>query len=123
MADSAFATSFARETWGLYGVGIALVALRFVARLRRFGIAGLKVDDYFMINAGFWYTLLCVAFNKIASGGGSNLMTEMELAALTPESHRERVAGSKWVFVSEHSMIMCVWSCKVCMLVLYAAIT
>jgi hypothetical protein len=33
------------------------------------------------------------------------------------------VRGSKWVFVSEHSFILCVWSLKACMLVIYARIT
>lgn len=50
-------------------------------------------------------------------------MTDEDVAALTPESFAERTAGSKWVFVSEHSMILTIWSCKVCMLVLYASIT
>lgn len=76
-----------------------------------------------MLNGVIWYTILCVAFNSIASGGGSNLMTEEEVEQLTPEIFAERTAGSKWVFVSEHSMILAIWSTKVCMLVLYTNIT
>ena len=76
-----------------------------------------------MLNGVFWYTLLCIAFNKIVTGGGSNFMTAEQQAALTPKTIAERVTGSKWVFVSEHAMILTVWSMKVCMLVLYSRLT
>lgn len=102
----------------------ALVDLQFsIARIRRFGIRNLQLDDYVMANGVIWYTVLCVAFNQIAVGGGSNLMTQDDIDALTPEITASRIAGSKWVFVSEHSMMLTIWSMKVCMLVLYASIT
>jgi len=76
-----------------------------------------------MVFAVVWYTILCVALNEVASGGGSNLMTEEDIKNLTPESHAERVRGSKWVFVSEHAMVLTIWSLKACMLIIYARIT
>lgn len=76
-----------------------------------------------MLNGVVWYTILCIAFNKVASGGGSNFMTPEEEAALTPEIIKERISGSKWVVVSEHSMLIAIWSMKACMLHLYASIT
>jgi hypothetical protein len=94
-----------------------------VARLRRLGIRHLQIDDYVMAFGLIWYTILCVALNKVTSGGGSNLMTPADIAALTPAIYEERVRGSKWVFVSEHAFILTVWSCKACMLVIYARIT
>lgn len=66
--------------------------------------------------------MLCVAFNQILEGAGSNLMTDEEIAALTPEIKAQRVLGSKWVFVTEHAMLLTVWSMKAAMLVLYARI-
>lgn len=92
-------------------------------RIRRLNIKGLKADDYVMINGLVWYTILCVAFNQIASGGGSNLLAPGELGTLTPENIEERIRGSKWVLVSEHAMVLTVWSMKACMLMLYASIT
>ena len=86
-------------------------------------IRNLQVDDYLMVFAVIWYTILCVALNQVANGGGSNLMTDEDIANLTPSSYAERVRGSKWVFVSEHAFILCVWSCKACMLVIYARLT
>ncbi|GFF59185.1 hypothetical protein IFM51744_09827 [Aspergillus udagawae] len=118
-----FAKSFATETWVLYGVGILGTVLRFVARIRRLGVRNLQVDDYLMLFAVLWYTLLCVALNEVASGGGSNLMTDEDKANLTPVTYAERVRGSKWVFVSEHSFILAIWAMKACMLVIYSRIT
>jgi hypothetical protein len=70
-----------------------------------------------------WYTILSVALNSVATGGGSNLMTDEDIANLTPKTHAERERGSKWVFVSEHAFILCIWSLKACMLVIYSRIT
>ncbi|EED22180.1 conserved hypothetical protein [Talaromyces stipitatus ATCC 10500] len=121
--SSGFAEHFRNETWALYGVAVFGTVLRFIARIRRLGIRHLQIDDYLMVFGVIWYTILCVALNKVASGGGSNLMTEEDIQNLTPSSYAERVRGSKWVFVSEHAFILCVWSCKSCMLVIYARLT
>jgi hypothetical protein len=94
-----------------------------VARIRRLGIRNLQVDDYLMMFAVVWYTILSVALNSVATGGGSNLMTDEDIANLTPKTHAERERGSKWVFVSEHAFILCIWSLKACMLVIYSRIT
>lgn len=50
-------------------------------------------------------------------------MTEEDKLNLTDAIITERVSGSKWVFVSEHSFILCVWGLKSCMLVIYGRIT
>lgn len=76
-----------------------------------------------MVNATVWYTALVIAINEVISGGGSNYMTPAEKASLTPESTQERIKGSKWVFVSEHAMIITLWSSKLCMLSIYARLT
>lgn len=76
-----------------------------------------------MMFAVVWYTVLCVALNQVASGGGSNLMDEDDIKNLTPKIHAERESGSKWVYVSEHSFLLAIWAMKSCMLVIYARIT
>ena len=93
------------------------------ARIRRLGILNLQTDDYLMMFAVVWYTVLCVALNQVASGGGSNLMDDDDIKNLTPKIHAERESGSKWVFVSEHSFLLAIWAMKSCMLVIYARIT
>ncbi|OJK04472.1 uncharacterized protein BO95DRAFT_352671 [Aspergillus brunneoviolaceus CBS 621.78] len=119
----AFARNFARETWTLYGVGVLGAVLRFIARIRRLGVTNLQTDDYLMMFAVVWYTLLCVALNQVASGGGSNLMSEDDIKSLTPTIKADRIRGSKWVFVSEHCFLLAIWAMKACMLVIYARIT
>lgn len=76
-----------------------------------------------MINTAAWYTVLVISINKIIFGGGSNFMTTEEQATLTPEIRRERIAGSKWVIVSEQAMILTIWSLKLCMLCIYRRLT
>jgi hypothetical protein len=76
-----------------------------------------------MVFALVWYTILVTSLNQVASGGGSNLMTQDDMRQLTPETHDERVRGSKWVFVSEHAMVLTIWSLKFCMLIIYGRIT
>ncbi|KAJ9653969.1 hypothetical protein H2201_009066 [Coniosporium apollinis] len=122
MGDS-IGSRFARESWALYATGMLLITSRMLVRIRRRGVKQLQLDDYFTVNAGFWYTLLCVALNQVASGGGSNYMTDEEIAQLTPESIKERVIGSKWVIVSEQGWIVTIWSLKACMLLIYLRLT
>lgn len=93
------------------------------ARIRKLGITKLQADDYLMVHATLWYTVLVVAVNKTIFGGGSNFMTAEEEAALTPASIRERTKGSKWVVVSEQAMILTIWSFKLCMLFIYGRLT
>lgn len=83
----------------------------------------MQIDDYLVIFGAAWYTVLCVAFNQMLHGAGSNLMTPEEVEALTPEITRERVLGSKWVFVTEHAMLLTIWSMKVALLLLYTRLT
>ncbi|KAL1959666.1 hypothetical protein VTO42DRAFT_1701 [Malbranchea cinnamomea] len=121
--DQKFANEFKRETWALYAVGVLAAILRSVARIKRLGIRSLQLDDYLIVLAVVWYTVLCVALNEVVSGGGSNLMSEEDIRNLTPETHAERVRGSKWVFVSEHVMVLTIWTLKTVMLLIYARIT
>ncbi|KIX05163.1 uncharacterized protein Z518_06035 [Rhinocladiella mackenziei CBS 650.93] len=123
MATQSPNPGFVPESWSLYGVGALFILLRLIGKLRRVGIKRLELDDAFIFFGLLWYTILCVSFNQIATGVGSNLMTPEEEAALTPTLKASRVTGSKWVFVSEHAMLLTIWSMKAAMLVLYARVT
>ncbi|KAK5240738.1 hypothetical protein LTR16_010235 [Cryomyces antarcticus] len=116
--------NFRTETWTEYAFGIAFIVLRLVARARKLGgVRNWQIDDWIAFQTIFWYTLLIVSLNKVVFGGGSNFMSSDELAALTPETKAERINGSKWVLVSEEAMIMAIWSCKVCMVIIYRRLT
>ncbi len=102
---------------------LLLMFMSSISRIQKLGITKLQADDYIMINATFWYTLLVVSINMMIAGGGSNFMTPDEIASLTPQTVKERVEGSKWVFVSEQAMILTIWSLKLCMLFIYGRLT
>lgn len=141
MMGLSFNEKFPRETWTLYGFGILVIFVRLwvfaasmrwalvdhrpssISRVRKLGITKLQADDYIMVNATFWYTLLAVSINKMIAGGGSNFMTPEDEASLTPQTVKERMEGSKWVFVSEQGMIITIWSLKLCMLFIYRRLT
>lgn len=76
-----------------------------------------------MTFAWIWFTVLCVSLNKIVGGGGSNLMSAAEEAALTPSTISAHIEGAKWVFISEQALVLTVWSLKGCMLYIYFRIT
>ncbi|KIM99639.1 hypothetical protein OIDMADRAFT_84975, partial [Oidiodendron maius Zn] len=107
------------ETWTLYSVGMFLVLTRLASQARRLGPRNLRTDDWVVISAIPWYTLLAVSLNKIIFGGGSNYMTQEDILALTPETKHQREIGSKWVLLSEEVMVLTVWTCKICMLLMY----
>ncbi|KAL8798376.1 MAG: hypothetical protein Q9182_006717 [Xanthomendoza sp. 2 TL-2023] len=121
--DANFNTEFRVETTSLYAVGLVFIIVRLGARLKKFGLTRLQPDDWFMAQNILWYTLLYVSLNEVIFGGGSNFMTQEEIDTLTPESTAMRVRGSKWVLVSEESLVLTVWSCKACMLFIYRRLT
>lgn len=53
----------------------------------------------------------------------TNLMLPSDIPLLTAESIKSRIVGSKLVLVVEQSMIMTVWGCKICLLLLYNKLT
>lgn len=46
-----------------------------------------------------------------------------EELTLTPESITSRIRGSKFVLVVEQSMILTIWGCKACLLLMYNKLT
>jgi hypothetical protein len=66
--------------------------------------------------------VLIVCIN-IVSHLDSNLMLPEEIPLLTPVSVASRIRGSKMVLVVEQSMIMTIWGCKICLLLLYSKLT
>ena len=99
--DISFQRELASETWSLYGVGVFFIALRTYARVHRVGMSGLQADDYLMLLAGAFYTVLVVCLNVIAQGGGSNLFPLEQLSSFSPADIQERIKGSKIVIISE----------------------
>jgi len=119
-----FASTLAREGWGLYGLGMAVLLLRLYGRARRLGgVFYYQADDYLEMLAAFFYTVLIITLNMIVDKGGSNLFTTEQFSTFTPADIEARVAGSKIVLVSEQAMLNVIYVLKACVLVLYTRLT
>lgn len=71
------------------------------AQLQRDGVRSLETDDYLMVLATIWYSLLVATFVAIVEGGGSNLFLPEELDTFTQEEVEDRIFRSKLVVMSE----------------------
>ncbi|KAG9647979.1 hypothetical protein KCU64_g9961, partial [Aureobasidium melanogenum] len=113
-----------RESWALYALGIVVIALRMYARIRKLGVRHLEFDDYLILVAAVFYTLLIVTLNLTAQGGGSALaMPGEDVSALTEEQVKVRQRGAKIDLVAEQAMLNTIWILKVCTLKLYGCLT
>ncbi|KAL1643330.1 hypothetical protein SLS58_005001 [Diplodia intermedia] len=115
--DEGFQQRLATQSWALYGVGIFIIFFRMV------GFRELATDDYLMLLAAAWYTVLVVCLNAIAGGGGSNLFLPEEYASFTEQDIEDRILGSKVVVVSEQGMLNVIYTLKVCLLIMYGRLT
>ncbi|KAF2152129.1 hypothetical protein K461DRAFT_294968 [Myriangium duriaei CBS 260.36] len=125
---SAFGADFcdrlAKETYSLYAVGIVMVSLRIFARLRKLGFRGLQIDDYIMITAAAWYTVLAVNLNFLAQSAGTALPIPGEdLNKLSDNEVAARTHGAKITFIAEQAMLNTIWTLKACLLLMYSRLT
>ncbi|QDS72931.1 hypothetical protein FKW77_008134 [Venturia effusa] len=121
--DISFRHDLARNTWIMYAIGMSIVSLRFYSQIRRSGIRGFKADDYVMVVAVMFYTILVISLNVIVAGGGSNLFRPEEFLTFTPEDIKERIFGSKVVVISEQAMLNVIYTLKACLLIMYFRLT
>ncbi|THZ71874.1 hypothetical protein D6C84_10139 [Aureobasidium pullulans] len=113
-----------RESWALYALGIVVIALRICARARKLGLRHLEFDDYLILVAALFYTLLIITLNLTAQGGGTALaMPGEDVFALTAEEIKIREKGAKIDLVAEQAMLNVIWILKVCTLKLYSRLT
>ncbi|EPE32221.1 hypothetical protein GLAREA_07354 [Glarea lozoyensis ATCC 20868] len=121
--DPGFVRTLAVQSWSMYGVGMFLILLRIYARIHRLGFKSLQLDDYGMVLAGCFYTILIVCLNVICGGGGSNLYPPEDFESFTPQNIQDRIHGSKIVVVSEQAMLNVIYTAKACVLVMYTRLT
>ncbi|KAK5127580.1 hypothetical protein LTR85_006920 [Meristemomyces frigidus] len=114
---------FLREVWGLYGVGVAVLVLRSLVRLRTVGLRKFQGDDYIIIFVLFCYTADAVA-STLAYQYGTNVdYTPQQLAAFDHEQISNIVFGSKMELFAWYTYTALVWSLKACMLFFYNRLT
>lgn len=138
--DEHFKIELEKNGFSMFSVGVVVIILRYWARIKQDGLAGLRVDDYLMVLVLAWYTLLVVMLYVIVNGGGSNLAYPEEYATFTPTEVKDRIYGSKLVIVSEQvrvrrqagnfpgliveqAMLNVIYTIKACLLILYGRLT
>ncbi|KAF2153644.1 hypothetical protein K461DRAFT_113982 [Myriangium duriaei CBS 260.36] len=113
-----------RETAAEYAVGVIVVVLRIYARIRKLGFRGLQIDDYLMISALGWYTVLLVFDNGLARSAGSAIPIPGEdLSLLSDTDIIARQNGAKITLVMEEAMVNTLWTLKACLLLMYSRLT
>ncbi|KAI4719607.1 hypothetical protein E4T48_04081 [Aureobasidium sp. EXF-10727] len=119
-----FQHNLQKESWALYALGIVVIALRIYARARKLGLRHLEFDDYLILAAAVFYTILILTLNLTAQGGGSALaMPGEDVFALTEKEVKDRQRGAKIDLVAEQAMLNVIWILKVCTLKLYSRLT
>lgn len=60
---------------------------------------------------------------NIVASLDTNLILPEDIPALTPTSIISRIRGSKLVLIVEESMLVTIWGCKICLLLIYNKLT
>ncbi|KAG0650214.1 hypothetical protein D0Z07_3100 [Hyphodiscus hymeniophilus] len=103
--------SLLAESWTWYAVAVSVILFRYVSRWLQLGSwKRYQLEDYIMI-------VVLVVMNIVAHLD-TNLMLPSDIPTLTPASIDSRRHGSKLVLVVEQSMIMTIWGCKFCLLLI-----
>ncbi|TVY36636.1 hypothetical protein LOCC1_G006789 [Lachnellula occidentalis] len=115
--------SLLAESWTWYAVAVLIVIARYVSRWLHLGsFKRFQTEDYVMVVVFGFYTCLIVCMNIVAHLD-TNLILPSDMGSLTPESITSRIRGSKYVLIVEQSMIMTIWGCKICLLLMYRNLT
>ena len=69
------------------------------------------------------YTALMVVSNRNLKAGSNLEPPDFNFGALTDDQLSQRVYGSKMMIVTEQMQISVIWSCKVCLLIMYYRLT
>lgn len=120
---SGYCTPHVRPPYQICSDQCLLFRFRY-ARIRKLGVRHLEFDDYLILVAAIFYTLLIVTLNLTAQGGGSALaMPGEDVSALTDKEVKVREKGAKIDLVAEQAMLNTIWILKVCTLKLYGRLT
>ncbi|KAF4624618.1 hypothetical protein G7Y89_g13555 [Cudoniella acicularis] len=111
------------ESWIWYSFATLVALTRFISRWAQLGaFKRFQPEDYVMVIVLMFYTVLVSVMNIVAHLD-TNLILPEDIPSLTPDSIKSRIRGSKLVLVVEQSMIMTIWGCKICLLLMYNKLT
>ncbi|KAK8920110.1 hypothetical protein VCV18_008945 [Metarhizium anisopliae] len=127
-AQRSLVVSVTAEEVALCVIGIAMTIIRVCARAVAVGWKGLRGDDYLVTVAALFYvsmTAFSTSLNHVSGGATNAGLTDNERAAILPGSlaFEQRVLGSKLQIGGWLSYVMCLWTLKTSLLVLYLRLT
>ncbi|KAK9422149.1 hypothetical protein SUNI508_05157 [Seiridium unicorne] len=109
--------SFLDEVWGLYAVGMTVLTLRFLVRLKTVGIRGLQGDDLFALLVVFMYTIDAVTVTLVYYHSTNVEASVVQTTrTLTATEIAEYEFGSKVELVAWYSYTTLLWCLKGTML-------
>ncbi|KAF2146511.1 uncharacterized protein K452DRAFT_294079 [Aplosporella prunicola CBS 121167] len=118
--DDDFQTALATESWCLYSIGISIIFFRMYARTSRIGFKKLQADDYVMVLAAAWYTLLVGSVNAVAAAGATNLLRPGDrVVEFAADEVATRVEGAKMVVLMEQAQLHTLVLLRLCLLLHY----
>ncbi|KAI0470990.1 hypothetical protein GGR56DRAFT_124589 [Xylariaceae sp. FL0804] len=111
------------ECFAWYTIGVLVIILRYVTRIRTVGFAGFRGDDYLAILYLALYTA-CIAIVYITYHTGANVDVRPDLVdKLTDEDIEILEYGSKLEWISFFIYSGCIWTLKFSVLFFYNRIT
>ncbi|KAI8930887.1 hypothetical protein NX059_011902 [Plenodomus lindquistii] len=116
---------FNQESWIWYTCAATMIAMRVISRKILFrSWRGLQVDDWIMgLFVLFCYTLLIVLSNRWLKVQSNIEPPSFDFSTLTTHELERRRYGSKLVIIVEQMQIVVIWSCKLCLLIMYHRLT
>jgi hypothetical protein len=112
------------ESWIWYGINIAIILCRFVARFSHLRtIKKFQIDDYLMMLVVLTETAFMITINKEANSNSNLIQPGVDVSTFTAEDIQERVYGSKLTVVVEQMQCCTVWLLKGCLIALYVRVT
>ncbi|EME38349.1 hypothetical protein DOTSEDRAFT_106055, partial [Dothistroma septosporum NZE10] len=115
--------SYLKEVWGLFGVGVAVLVVRFLVRLRATGWRRFQGDDYMSIVVFVCYAADAITVTIIYQKGANVDYRGTDLLRLTHEQVDSIVYGSKMQLFAWYTYTALIWGLKACMLFFFNRLT
>ncbi|KAM0439879.1 hypothetical protein ACHAPT_000977 [Fusarium lateritium] len=116
-------TPFQTEAWVEYGLGSAVLFLRYFARWRTVGWKGMQGDDYFAFAALVFWTAELVMLELIGQNGTNIGVTDEMGAKMTDAQKAKLEFGSKCLLAGWNFYVTLIFCLKGVMLCFYSRMT
>ncbi|GAB7357646.1 hypothetical protein MBLNU459_g0142t1 [Dothideomycetes sp. NU459] len=111
------------EVWAWYVLGVFVLALRYIARIRTVGVKGLQGDDFMSIGTLCFFTMDAATVTVVYYTGQNVGITEEMIPSLTAADIARLEYGSKVELSAWYSYATLLWCMKFTMLFFYKRIT